>query len=70
MDIIAFFIHKSLSSFTFPNALKNADVKPVFKKDEKTDKDSYRLINFLPTLSKANERLTYQGFIQAILISG
>ena len=42
----------SLSSSTFPTALKYVDVKPVFKKDDKTDKENYWLINILPTLSK------------------
>ena len=38
-DIVVFFIHhnfnNSLSSSTFPTALKYADVKPVFRKDDK-----------------------------------
>ena len=62
-DIIAFFIHhnfnNSLSSSTFPTALKYADVKPVFKKDDKTDKENYRPTSILPTLSKVYERLIY-----------
>ena len=62
-DIIAFFIHynfdNSLSSSTFPTALKYADVKPVFKKDDKADKENYRPISILPTLSKVYERLIY-----------
>ena len=60
-DIVAFFIHhdfnNSLSSSTIPTALKYADVKPVFKKDDKTDKENYGLISILPTLSKVHERL-------------
>ena len=62
-DIVAFFIHhnfnNSLSSSTFPTALKYADVKPVFKKDDKTNKERYRPISILPTLSKVYERLIY-----------
>ena len=43
------FLHKSynfnnsLLSSTFPTALKYTNVKPVFKKHEKTDEESYRL---------------------------
>ena len=48
----------SLSSSTFPTALKYADVEPVFKKDGKTDKEIYRPISILPNLSKAYERLS------------
>ena len=44
-DIVAFFIHhnfnNSLSSSTFPTMLKYADVKPVFKKDGKTDEKNH-----------------------------
>ena len=60
-DIVALFIHhnfnNSLSSPTFPTALKYPDVKPVFKKDDKTVNENYRLISILPTLSKVYERV-------------
>ena len=46
-------------SSTFPTALKYADVKPVFKKYDKADKENYRPINILHTLSKIYERLIY-----------
>ena len=62
-DIVAFFIHhnfnNSLSSFTFPIALKYAGVKPVFKKDDNTNKENHRPISILPTLRKVYERLIY-----------
>ena len=62
-DIVAFFIHhnfnNSLSSSTFPTALKYADFKPVFQKDDKTNKENYRPITILHTLSKVYERLIY-----------
>ena len=51
-DVVAFFIHhnfnNSLSSSTFPTPLKYADVKPVFKKDDKTNKENYRPITWPP----------------------
>ena len=60
-DIVAFFLYinnfnNSLSSSIFPTALKYADVKLVSKKDDKTDKENYRPISILPTLSKVYER--------------
>ena len=62
-DFVTFFIHhsfnNSLSSFTFPTALKYADVKPVLKKDGKTDKKKYRPISILSTLSHVYESLIY-----------
>ena len=64
-DNVAFFIHQnfnnSLSNSSFPTALKYANVKPVFFFffNDKTDKENYRLICILPTLSKVYERVTY-----------
>ena len=53
--IVAFFIHhnfnNSLSSSTFPTALKYADVKPVFKKDGKTNNENYRPISIVKPIS-------------------
>ena len=43
----------------FPAALKYADVRPVFQKDDKTDKENYRPIIILPNLSKVYERPMY-----------
>ena len=41
---------------TFPQQLKYADVKPVFKKDSRTDKKNYRPISILPNVSKIYKR--------------
>ena len=41
-DLISYFVYNNfnnaLSSSQYPNGLKYADVKPVFKKDDKSDK--------------------------------
>ena len=62
-DILAFFIHhnfnNSFSNSAFSTALKYDDVKPVSKKDDKTDKESYRSICIFPTLHKVYERRIY-----------
>ena len=58
-NIVAFFkynFNNSLSSSTFSTVLKYANAKHVFRKDDKTDKKSYRPISILPTLSKVYER--------------
>ena len=39
--------------------MKYADVTPIHKKDDKTDKINYRPISILPNLSKVYERLMY-----------
>ena len=48
-----------INSKNFPNGLKKADVKPVFKKDCPFDKTNYRPIRILPVLSKVFERCLY-----------
>ena len=62
-DIVSFYVfhifNNALSSCTFPNVLKYADVRPAFKKDDRTDKENYRPICILPNLSKVYERLMY-----------
>ena len=43
----------------FPITLKNANVTPVHKKDDPTDKTNFRPISVLPLLSKVFERVIY-----------
>ena len=49
--------NNALSSSQYPNGLKYADVTPVFKKDDKSEKSNYRPISILPNLSKVYERI-------------
>ena len=62
-DVISFYVFHNfniaLSSCCFSTALKYADVRPAFKKDDKTDKENDRPISILPNLSKVYERLMY-----------
>ena len=55
-DLISYFVYNNfndaLSSLQHPNSLKYADLIPVFKKDDKSDKSNYRPISILPNLSK------------------
>ena len=39
--------------------MKYANVTPIHKKDDKTDKTNYRPISILPNLNKVYERLMY-----------
>ena len=43
----------------FPQEFKNADIIPVHKKKEKSDKNNYKPVNLLPNLSKIYEKLIY-----------
>ena len=42
--------------FKFPSCLKMANVTPVYKKENRSDKDNYRPVSILPKLSKMCER--------------
>ena len=44
----------------FPSDLKYANVSPLFKKDDNTNKENYRPISILPSISKVFERLLFQ----------
>ena len=62
IDISYFLYHNfnnSLSCSTFPTAMKYAEVTPIHKKDDKTDKENYRPISIRPNLSKLYERLMH-----------
>ena len=52
-------INDCLLKGSFPDSLKLANVTPVHKKDESTDKENYRAVSVLPLLSKIFERLVY-----------
>ena len=55
---------------TFPDALKTADITPVYKKDEKILKSNYRPVSILSCFSKIFERSMYHdiwGFIKPYL---
>ena len=63
IDIASYFLYhtfnNSLSCSTFPAAMKYAEVTPIHKKDDKTDKENYCPISIMPDLSKVYERLMY-----------
>ena len=63
IDIVSYFLYHnfndSLSCSTFPTCIKYAEVTPIHKNDDKTDKENYRPINILFNLSKVYERLMY-----------
>ena len=53
-------INKCISTKSFPDALKVADVIPVFKKEDPNNKRNYRPISLLPIISKIFERVLFE----------
>ena len=51
--------NNSLFSKLFPSSLKEADITPVCKKDEKFLKNNYRSVSILSSVSKIYERCIY-----------
>ena len=43
----------------FPDELKHADVKPIYKKESRNKKGNYRPVSILPNLSKIFEHCMY-----------
>ena len=57
LEHITYFINKMFSSNEFPGKLKLADVSPIFKCGESTQKANFRPISVLSALSKVFERI-------------
>ena len=57
-------INDALSHGIFPDNLKFANITPVYKKDETTDKQNYRPVSALPLFSKVFEKVIYDQFSQ------
>ena len=57
-------INQSLKNGIFPNKLKIAKVKPIFKKDDQHDFNNYRPISLLPSISKVFERVVHTQLFQ------
>ena len=62
-------LNNTIETSTFPDQLRY-DVKPVFKKDTRTDKNNYRSISILTNVSKIYERCLnkqLEDYFQAML---
>ena len=51
---------KALKTGSFPDSLKCANVRPIYKKLDPFDKKSYRPVSILPLLLKVYERVIYE----------
>jgi hypothetical protein len=54
---LCFIINKCFDEGIFPNQLKYAELKPIFKKGAVDDPNNYRPISLLPTFSKIFEKI-------------
>jgi hypothetical protein len=50
-----------LATGTFPDRLKYSDIKPTYKKGDKTQIENYRTISLLPAFSKIFEKRLYNN---------
>ena len=57
---IATSINRCITKGTFVNAFKKAEVRPIYKKDGRTEKSNYRPISVLSNVSKIYERCIYE----------
>ena len=59
-DLFSYFISASsnnaVSKGVFPDELKHADIRPIYKKDSRNEKENYNPVSILPNLSKIFER--------------
>ena len=62
-DLFSYFISASFNNAVnkgvFPDELKQADIKPIYKKESRNEKENYRPVSILPNLSKIFERCMY-----------
>ena len=64
VDIFADFlcetVNCTIKTSNFPSCLKLADITPLHKKGRKNNKENYRPVSILPTLSKIFERILFE----------
>ena len=53
-------INNCLKKGVFPDDLKLADIRPIFKKEDSLNKENYRPVSILTHLSKVFERILYK----------
>ena len=46
-------MHNCLKNNFFPDVIKNAEITPCFKKEDKSEKENYRPVSILSNFSKA-----------------
>ena len=67
-DLIAKFISSCIDEGEFPSELKHADIVPIRKKKDKSDKSNYRRVCILSHYSKVYEKLIYNVVYKTMFI--
>ena len=60
LDTVTICVNEALKTGSFPDSLKCANVRPIYKKEDPFDKKNYRPVSILPLLSKVYERVIYE----------
>lgn len=63
-EVLADIFNQCIIKETFPQKLKLAKIKPIFKKGDKLNPENYRPISLLPVFSKVFERILYNRLLQ------
>ena len=63
VSILTIIINQSLFNGIFPEKLKIAKIKPIYKKDNPHIPDNYRPISLLPSISKVFEKVVFCKFM-------
>ena len=58
-SVLTLIINQSFCNGIFPDKLKVAKIKPIFKKDDPHIADNYRPISLLPSISKVFEKVAF-----------
>lgn len=64
--ILSYLCNQSLISGTFPDWLKYAEVKPLYKKGDKEVPSNYRPISLLPAFSKIFEKVMFKRLLKQL----
>ena len=56
-ELFSYFISASLNNAV--NELKQTDIKPIYKKESRNEKENYKPVSILPNLSKIFEHCLY-----------
>ena len=52
--------NKGVDNNAFPDCLKCAEIKPTFKRGDRSNKENYRPVSILPVVSKIYEKILYE----------